>query len=53
MRLILNLHLPTQILTLDVEDPRLIRFRTFSKAYGMAGMRVGYALGEERLICCI
>lgn len=26
------------------DDPRLIRFRTFSKAYGMAGLRVGYAL---------
>ena len=37
-------------MALDVEDPRLVRFRTFSKAYGMAGMRVGYALGEERLI---
>ncbi len=37
-------------LTLDVDDPRVVRFRTFSKAYGMAGMRVGYALGEERMI---
>ncbi len=35
---------------LDIDDPRLVRFRTFSKAYGMAGMRVGYALGEEKLI---
>jgi histidinol-phosphate aminotransferase len=26
------------------DDPRVIRFRTFSKAYGMAGLRVGYAL---------
>ncbi len=37
-------------LPLEIDDPRLIRFRTFSKAYGMAGMRVGYALGEENLI---
>ena len=34
----------------DIEDPRLIRMRTFSKAYGMAGARVGYALGAEPLI---
>ena len=37
-------------MALDIDDPRLVRFRTFSKAYGMAGMRVGYALGEEKLI---
>ncbi|MBE1284947.1 MAG: pyridoxal phosphate-dependent aminotransferase [Rhodobacteraceae bacterium] len=34
----------------DVNDPRVIRFRTFSKAYGMAGARVGYALGCPDLI---
>jgi histidinol-phosphate aminotransferase len=27
---------------LDAEDPRVIRLRTFSKAHGMAGLRVGY-----------
>ena len=32
------------------DDPRLIRMRTFSKAYGMAGARVGYALGHPELI---
>ena len=32
-----------------VDDPRLIRFRTFSKGYGMAGLRVGYALAEAGL----
>jgi histidinol-phosphate aminotransferase len=26
------------------DDPRVIRFRTFSKGYGMAGLRVGYAI---------
>ena len=26
------------------DDPRLIRMRTFSKAYGLAGLRVGYSL---------
>jgi len=30
--------------------PNLIRLRTFSKAYGLAGFRVGYALGSERII---
>ncbi|WP_417722074.1 pyridoxal phosphate-dependent aminotransferase [Salipiger sp.] len=35
---------------IDPEDPRVIRFRTFSKAYGMAGARVGLALGATPLI---
>jgi histidinol-phosphate aminotransferase len=29
---------------LDPEDPRVIRLRTFSKAHGMAGARIGYAI---------
>ncbi|MEM8577159.1 MAG: pyridoxal phosphate-dependent aminotransferase [Pseudomonadota bacterium] len=32
------------------DDPRLVRMRTFSKAYGLAGARVGYALGHPDLI---
>ena len=35
---------------LDVENPKVIRMRTFSKGYGMAGARVGYALGARELI---
>ncbi len=31
-------------------DPRVIRFRTFSKAYGLAGARVGYAIATADLI---
>ena len=31
------------------DDPRVIRFRTFSKAHGMAGARIGYALAEPGL----
>jgi len=31
---------------IDVDHPRVIRFRTFSKAYGMAGARVGYAIAH-------
>jgi histidinol-phosphate aminotransferase len=36
--------------TFDAGDPGVLRFRTFSKAYGLAGLRVGYALGEPQLI---
>ncbi len=32
------------------DDPRVIRLRTFSKAHGLAGLRVGYALAAEGLI---
>jgi len=35
---------------IDAEDPRVIRMRTFSKAYGMAGARVGYAVAAAPLI---
>lgn len=35
---------------MDVRNPQVLRFRTFSKAYGMAGARVGYAIGSADLI---
>ena len=35
---------------LEITDMRVVRLRTFSKAYGMAGARVGYAMAEENLI---
>ena len=35
---------------IDVTHPRVIRFRTFSKAYGMAGARVGYAIAHKDFI---
>ncbi|MEM7752394.1 MAG: aminotransferase class I/II-fold pyridoxal phosphate-dependent enzyme, partial [Pseudomonadota bacterium] len=38
------------ILRIDVSDPRVVRMRTFSKAYGMAGLRVGYAFGHADVI---
>ena len=33
-----------------VENPRVIVARTFSKAYGMAGLRQGYAIGHPETI---
>ena len=35
---------------IDPNDSRVIRMRTFSKVYGMAGARVGYAIGAPELI---
>ena len=35
---------------LAVTDPRVIVARTFSKAYGMAGLRIGYAVGHADTI---
>jgi histidinol-phosphate aminotransferase len=35
---------------LDVSNAQVLRFRTFSKAYGMAGMRLGYCIGHADLI---
>jgi histidinol-phosphate aminotransferase len=35
---------------LDMSNPRVIRYRTFSKAYGMAGARIAYALGDATTI---
>lgn len=32
------------------KHPNLFLMRTFSKAYGLAGMRIGYALGNAQLI---
>lgn len=38
---------------LDYEYENLIVTRTFSKAYGLGGLRVGFAAGPERLISAI
>ena len=35
---------------LDLERPNLLRFRTFSKAYGLAGLRVGYVVGAAETV---
>ncbi|KVE37917.1 aminotransferase class I/II-fold pyridoxal phosphate-dependent enzyme [Burkholderia sp. TSV86] len=33
-----------------LERPNLVRLRTFSKAYGLAGARVGYLIGRPELV---
>jgi histidinol-phosphate aminotransferase len=35
---------------LAIQEPRVVVARTFSKAYGMAGLRVGYAIAHEDTI---
>lgn len=35
---------------IDTDNPQVIRYRTFSKAYGMAGMRIGYVIAHRDLI---
>ena len=35
---------------IDTSDPRVLRMRTFSKVHGMAGARIGYAIGHRELI---
>lgn len=35
---------------LDVARPNVLRMRTFSKAYGLAGLRCGYAIGEDGIV---
>ena len=43
--------LPSDLIpNISENEPNVIRMRTFSKAYGMAGLRVGYAIGEKNTI---
>ncbi|MET2827683.1 pyridoxal phosphate-dependent aminotransferase [Mesorhizobium shangrilense] len=35
---------------IDVSRPNVVRMRTFSKAYGLAGIRCGYAVAEAQVI---
>ncbi len=39
-----------ELVPVDTANPQVLRFRTFSKAYGLAGARIGYCLGEAALI---
>ncbi len=41
---------PESVPPIDATNPQVLRLRTFSKAYGLAGARIGYAVGETSLI---
>ena len=38
------------IVPIDTSNEKIVRMRTFSKAYGMAGLRVGYAIANKKII---
>jgi histidinol-phosphate aminotransferase len=38
------------MIPLAVDDPKVVVARTFSKCYGMAGLRIGYAIGHRDTI---
>jgi histidinol-phosphate aminotransferase len=38
------------LIPLAVENPRVVVARTFSKCFGMAGLRIGYAIGHQDTI---
>jgi len=41
---------PNEPPAIDPSNPQVLRYRTFSKAYGMAGMRIGYVIAHRDLI---
>jgi histidinol-phosphate aminotransferase len=41
---------PAALLPESFADPRVIRLRTFSKAQGLAGLRIGYAMADPAVI---
>jgi histidinol-phosphate aminotransferase len=38
------------LFTVEAEDPRILRMRTFSKVHGMAGARIGYGIAARATI---
>ncbi len=44
---------PGTVPPLDPQNPRVLRFRTFSKAYALAGARVGYVIAHKILVKAI
>lgn len=41
---------PDAHVAVDASDTHIVRFRTFSKAYGMAGARIGYAIATPETV---
>lgn len=41
---------PGTLPPIDVSNPQVVRYRTFSKAYGLAGARIGYAIATPDII---
>jgi histidinol-phosphate aminotransferase len=41
---------PPDKLVAPLVDPQVIRMRTFSKAYGLAGARIGYAICDSQIV---
>ncbi|MEZ5738745.1 MAG: aminotransferase class I/II-fold pyridoxal phosphate-dependent enzyme [Burkholderiaceae bacterium] len=41
---------PATLPPIDTRDRRVVRLRTFSKAYGMAGARIGYAIAHPDIV---
>ena len=39
--------------SLDYDFPNVITLRTFSKAYGIAGVRIGYGIGHEKIMAAL
>jgi histidinol-phosphate aminotransferase len=37
----------------EISRPNLVRMRTFSKAYGLAGMRIGYGLADAGVVSTV
>lgn len=42
-----------QVLDHLAPDRKLLSLRTFSKAFGLAALRIGYAVGQPELIACL
>lgn len=38
---------------IDTSDPRVLRMRTFSKAHGLAGLRIGYVIANRAVIVAL
>ncbi len=37
----------------QADEPRILTLRTFSKIYGLAGLRIGYGVGHPQVIDCL